>query len=126
MLWLTDKFRDKTERKMRGLIWTALVNNHDSIVLGAWGCGAFKNPPHHIAGLFRRVLNEAPFKGKFKHIVFAIFNDHNSRKAHNPKGNLLPFQEVFTPGQVSKATGGAAGAAGAEVFDEEDDYGADD
>jgi hypothetical protein len=72
-LMLADKFIDKTMRKMRGLLWTALVNNHDSIVLSALGCGAYKNPPLHIARLFKKVLEEPSFRGKFKHIVFAIF-----------------------------------------------------
>jgi len=80
---------------MRGLLWTALTNGHDSIVLGAWGCGAFRNPPNHIALLFQQVLQEPEFRGRFKRVVFAIFDDHNARKAHNPKGNLLPFQQVF-------------------------------
>lgn len=88
---------------MRGLIWTALHHQHDSIILSAWGAGAFSNPPHHIAALFKRVLNETTFKGKFRHIVFAIFDDHNTRKAHNPKGNVQPFREVFKD-EISAST----------------------
>jgi len=94
-LWLTDEYADGTCRKLRGLFWTALENGHDSIVLSAFGCGAFANPPHHIAQLFHLVLNEPNFKGKFKHVVFAIFDDHNARKKHNPEGNVKPFLDVF-------------------------------
>jgi len=31
----------------------------------------------------------------FKYVVFSIFEDNNSGKAHNPKGNVLPFFETF-------------------------------
>ena len=83
------------KNKMRTIFRIALRHRHDSLVLGAWGCGAFCNPPKHIAELFHEVLNEKEFKNKFRKIVFAIIEDHNSRKAHNPEGNLLPFQKEF-------------------------------
>lgn len=33
--------------------------------------------------------------GRFSHILFAIFDDHNANKGHNPEGNVLPFSKVF-------------------------------
>lgn len=83
------------KNKMRTIFRIALRHRHDSLVLGAWGCGAFCNPPKHIASLFHEVLKEEEFKNKFRKIVFAIIEDHNSRKAHNPEGNFRPFQEEF-------------------------------
>jgi uncharacterized protein (TIGR02452 family) len=80
---------------MRTILRIGLQHNHDSLVLGALGCGAFRNPPRDIAELFRIVINEPEFKNKFKLIVFAIIDDHNSRKSHNRDGNILPFKEVF-------------------------------
>ncbi len=35
------------------------------------------------------------FTKSFKCIVFAIINDHNAGKAHNPAGNVQPFAEAF-------------------------------
>ncbi len=35
------------------------------------------------------------FTKSFNYIVFAIINDHNSRKAHNPTGNIQPFAKLF-------------------------------
>jgi uncharacterized protein (TIGR02452 family) len=63
--------------------------------LGAFGCGAFANPPNHIAKLFKEVFLENEFSGVFKYVVFSIFEDHNSGKLHNPNGNVLPFFETF-------------------------------
>lgn len=35
------------------------------------------------------------YSHSFKFIVFAVINDHNAGKAHNPQGNIQPFAEVF-------------------------------
>lgn len=61
---------------------------HDSIVLGAWGCGAFGNDGRQIAGLFRRAL-EDNFRGSYRKIIFAIVD--SSRDCRY----IGPFQEVF-------------------------------
>ena len=80
-----------TKNKMRTMLRIGLLNGHDSIVLGAFGCGAFHNPPKHIARLFHEVISEKEFKDKYKLIAFAILEDHNSPRG----GNLQPFIEEF-------------------------------
>ena len=74
------------------MLATGLYRGHDSLVLSALGCGAFRNPPHHVAQLFKEVLSEEEFLNKYKHISFAIIDDHNARG----QGNYRPFSEVFT------------------------------
>lgn len=86
---------DGTLNKMRTILRIGLYHGHDAIVLGAFGCGAFQNPPTHIAELFRQVINESEFKNKYKKIVFAIIEDHNSNGKLNPDGNLKSFIDVF-------------------------------
>ena len=34
---------------------SAIAHGHDAVVLGAFGCGAFRNPAAHMAQLFREV-----------------------------------------------------------------------
>ena len=80
-----------TKNKMRTMLRIGLLNGHDSIVLGAFGCGAFHNPPKHIARLFHEVIDEKEFMDKYKLIAFAILEDHNSPRG----GNLQPFIEEF-------------------------------
>lgn len=79
------------KNKMRTIFRIARENNQKTLVLGALGCGAFRNPPRHTAEMFREVMEEPEFSGAFKHICFAIKEDHNSRG----KGNYAPFAEVF-------------------------------
>jgi hypothetical protein len=45
--------------------------------------------------LCREVLEEAAFVNRFKLIVFAIIDGHNSWLEHNPEGNILPFGRAF-------------------------------
>ncbi|MCW4126853.1 TIGR02452 family protein [Prevotella copri] len=80
-----------TKNKMRTILRIGLLHGHDSIVLGAFGCGAFRNPPRSIARLFHEVIDETEFKNKYKLIAFAILEDHNSPKG----GNLQPFIDEF-------------------------------
>ncbi len=82
------------KNKIRSVLRIARDNNQTSLVLGALGCGAFRNPPKHTAELFKAVMQEPEFCGVFKRICFAIKEDHNSRG----RGNYAPFKEVFERG----------------------------
>ena len=86
---------ESVKNKMRTIFRIGLLHHHDSLVLGALGCGAFHNPPAHIARLFHEVMEEEEFKNKYKLLVFAILDDHNARLKHNPDGNFLPFVREF-------------------------------
>lgn len=79
-----------TKSKIRTMLRIGLVHGHDAIVLGAWGCGAFHNPPDHMAELFHQVLEEPEFCRKYRRVRFAIIEDHNSRRS-----NFAPFANEF-------------------------------
>ena len=78
--------------KMRTIFRIGIMQGHDSLVLSAMGCGAFANPPAHIAKLFHQVIEEDEFRDKFSLIDFAILDGYRTGLRHNPEGNLLPFQ----------------------------------
>ena len=84
-----------TLEKMRTIFRIGMANFHDSLVLSAMGCGAFANPPAHIARLFHQVIKEDEFKNAFRLIDFAILDGYRTGLRHNPDGNLLPFQREF-------------------------------
>ena len=92
---IAPRHAEQTKNRIRTILRIAASHGHDSLVLSAFGCGAFANPPRHMASLFREVFAEAEFGGYFKTVVFSIIDDSNSRKKHNPDGNVLPFLEVF-------------------------------
>ena len=89
---LIPQVAEKTKGKIRCLLSTGLYHAHDALVLSALGCGAFRNPARHMAQLFKEVLSEKEFVNRYKHISFAIFDDHNARG----DGNYQPFLEVFS------------------------------
>jgi uncharacterized protein (TIGR02452 family) len=76
---LTDfKQYIKTNKdKIRLMLSLAIKNEVKNIILGAWGCGVFKNNPVQIATFFKEVLDEG-YNSHFDNVVFAIINDHNS------------------------------------------------
>ena len=92
---LTDKDKEITCDKIRSIFRIGLHNNHDAVVLGAFGCGLFHNPPQSIASCFEKVLKEPEFHNKFKKVVFAILEDQCSGLSHNINGNYQPFKDRF-------------------------------
>ena len=92
---LLNRYIKPLKRKIRQIFRIAILNKHSKLVLGAFGCGAFKNPPKHVAQLFKEVLNEGEFIHSFEEICFAIIDDNNSKRHHNPEGNLKPFVDIF-------------------------------
>ena len=86
---------DITLDKIRTIFRIGMANFHDSLVLSALGCGAFANPPAHIAKLFHQVIEEDEFRNVFKLIDFAILDGYRTGLRHNPEGNLKPFQMEF-------------------------------
>jgi uncharacterized protein (TIGR02452 family) len=65
------------------------------LVLGAIGCGAFRNPPQEVADCWLEVLSEAEFAGGwFKEIHFAVFDRRN-------EGNFEIFRDMFDGKVVS-------------------------
>jgi uncharacterized protein (TIGR02452 family) len=84
----------ETEEKLRTIFQMAQTNGHNSVVLVPLGCGAFCNPPKHVAEIMMRlIINEFPHS--FKEVHISIIDDHNTGKAHNRRGNYVEFKEVI-------------------------------
>ena len=84
----TRRIREAMKRRMRMIFQVAHDHGHRHLVLGAWGCGAFGNPPAEVAEDFRRVLVDEGFGRAFELIRFAIYGTPRSR-------NLKTFTTVF-------------------------------
>ncbi len=70
---------DGVKNKIRTIFRIAIDRGQKNLVLGAIGCGAFHNPPKHVAELFRDVLCEQEFFGAFQKICFAVKTSHTSK-----------------------------------------------
>ena len=57
-------------KRISQILLSAIKNDAECIVLGAWGCGAFAQNPELVACAFAVALNT--YSGYFKKVVFAI------------------------------------------------------
>lgn len=81
------KDRELTKDKMRLCLRMAASKGHRLLVLGALGCGAFRNPKREIADCWLEVLHEAEFQGGWWEAVwFAVYDRKN-------EGNFEVFDE---------------------------------
>jgi uncharacterized protein (TIGR02452 family) len=67
-----EKWVANVRLRMRAVLHAAREESCNSLVLGAFGCGAFRNPPASVAHLFKQVLDSDEFRGAFETVVFAI------------------------------------------------------
>lgn len=80
-------------RRAEQVLAIASAHQVDRLVLGAWGCGVFRNAPRMVARTFTELLNTAgKFVGAFEEVVFAVLD--RSEDA----GTYRAFQEQFGGG----------------------------
>ena len=62
------------------------LHQHHTLILGAWGCGVFRNDPVDIARYFRDAFDTS-FNNQFEQVIFAVYS-RNDRF-------IRPFIELF-------------------------------
>ncbi|MNO14731.1 hypothetical protein D3C76_43800 [compost metagenome] len=76
--------------RIRYILAVAAGNGHKTIVLGAFGCGVFRNHPAEVAEWFRQVLLDEGYHKLFEQIVFAVLD-------HSPQQSTLgAFRTAFS------------------------------
>lgn len=75
--------------KKRGshILNIAAANNIDVLVLGAFGCGAFRNNPNIVARAYKEIIPD--YKKYFREIRFAVYCSHNH------SGNYDTFKRIL-------------------------------
>jgi len=69
--------------RVHKILSVAKSKGHDSLILGAWGCGAFGNDGHLVSELFHRALT-IDFAGSFKEVTFAIVDTSPEQRFIGP------------------------------------------
>ena len=87
-LYSVKQSADRLSQRIHRVMAIARAYQYDTLVLGAWGCGAFNNDPVRTAADFREAL-DTHFRGAFSNIVFAITDWSPERKF------LAPFRDAF-------------------------------
>lgn len=72
--------RERIER----VLALAVHHGHDTLVLGAWGCGVFKNDAADVAKWFHMNLAEkGRFHRAFRKVVFAVFDRSKNEETYS-------------------------------------------
>ena len=75
-------------RRIDGIVKVAARMHIETLILGAWGCGAFGQDPKVISKYFGVALKKYPF---FKKVIFAI----RPSEGHEDNGTYAVFKKYF-------------------------------
>lgn len=98
---------DRLRVKLRLILRCAALRGHDAVIMGALGCGAWKNPAPHVADVYAEVLAEPEFRGHFAHVVIAVLRRaddmyiiRDRSLAGKCRDNYDVFADRFRPGRT--------------------------
>jgi uncharacterized protein (TIGR02452 family) len=76
-------------RRSEYVLALAASQGYKRIVLGAWGCGVFRNDPAIVAAAFASHLRRSVWTGRFERVVFSVLDSSQS------KGTLRAFERAL-------------------------------
>ena len=76
-------------KRIHRILEIAQSYGYTSLVLGAWGCGAFRNDPGTTALDFKYAL-QGQYKGAFETVIFAVYDRSGTGE------NLETFEKTFS------------------------------
>ena len=82
-----EEYLTELRDRIDSVLFSAYDNNIQCLILGAFGCGVFKNDPEDVANVFKEFI-DGKYAGAFKEIIFPIPKDNKSV-------NLEVFRNVF-------------------------------
>lgn len=87
------EIREAMQTRIQRVLSIAALHGHDTLILGAWGCGVFGNDSEEIAQLFHHALTEE-FRGAFAQVVFAVLDWSEDEHI------IGPFRQKFQAGSA--------------------------
>src|SRR5258708_3593528 len=77
---ILETFRERISK----LLALAVHHGCDALVLGAWGCGVFRNDPEVVASSFWEHLNpDGQFGQRFKKVQFSVLDTSQTQNIYN-------------------------------------------
>ncbi len=73
------RIHEALRRRAGMLLALAREEGHRRLLLGAWGCGVFRNEPAQVANTFLEWLRGPTFAGDFDEAAFAIYDRSKSQ-----------------------------------------------
>jgi uncharacterized protein (TIGR02452 family) len=61
-------------RRVEYVLSVAASRDIRYVILGAWGCGVFRNDPRLVAQVFMSLLTSADWRGRFSKVVFSVLD----------------------------------------------------
>jgi uncharacterized protein (TIGR02452 family) len=76
--------------RVEGVLALAAAHGYRRLVLGAWGCGVFRNDPAMVAGVFARHLKRDAWAGRFDRVRFSVLDTAKDAKT------LTAFEQALS------------------------------
>ncbi len=78
-----SEIRPTLRRRAGYVLSVAADRGHRTLLLGAWGCGVFRNDPGEVADAFGSWLVAPQFRSAFDRVVFAIYDSSKSKSTYS-------------------------------------------
>lgn len=82
-----EHYKNDLRRRISAQLDTLIVEGKTNVILGAWGCGAFKNTPETVAEIYREEIEKRA--NWFQHIIFPIIKTDNQIENYTIFDNYL-------------------------------------
>lgn len=87
ILLKTPELKEEAEKvmkqRMRKVLYIFANKNNKTLILGAYGCGVFRNNPVLIARYWYQLLREEKLETNFENIIFAIYDTSTNKNTLN-------------------------------------------
>ena len=80
--------------RVRKIIQLAVHKQQKVLILGAFGCGAFRHKAKNVVKYFEQVMETEGYNHYFDKVVYAIYK--------GPVENYLYFTNAFAPNQLTE------------------------
>ena len=77
--------------RMHHVLRAAYAAGCTTVVLGAWGCGVFRNQASDVAAFWCDVLDSLEWRGRFACIAFAVPRGNSGRALATFRSTLRPL-----------------------------------